>query len=96
MRLRYGVPGADSSGMAMRTRPFTATGQVIAADEADAVKGLVFTGFTAVTVYDGVDATGNVVLAATAPGSYSYNEGVFCEKGVYVVVAGVGKGSILV
>lgn len=82
--------------MAMRTRPFTAGGQIIAADEADSIKGVVFTGFTAVTVYDGTDATGNVVLAATAPGTYSYNEAVFCEKGVFVVVAGSGKGSILV
>lgn len=82
--------------MAMRTRPFTAGGLILAADEANAVKGLVFTGFTAVTIYDGTSAAGNLVLAATAPGTYSYNEGVTCEAGVFVVVAGTGKGSILV
>ena len=82
--------------MALRTRPFTASGQVVAADEADSVSGLSFIGFTAVTVYDGTDATGNVVIAATAPGTVSLNEAVFCEKGVYVAVTGTGHGSVLV
>lgn len=82
--------------MAVESLPFTANAQIVAPLEGDAIMGVVYTGFTAVTVYDGVDNTGNVLLAGGAgPQSILSNFPIDARRGVYVVVAGAGKGSIL-
>lgn len=73
-------------------RPFTASGQIRTGETE--VTGLVFKGFTAVTVYDGTDNTGKVVVHASAAGTYTVPQ-VRCDVGVYVEVTGAGKGSLL-
>lgn len=56
--------------------------------------GLAFKGFTAVTVYNGVDNTGDPVLVATAPGTTALSYEINCAKGVYVEVTGTGSGTV--
>lgn len=83
--------------MASRVEPFTSSGLLLDADQADEVIGVVYTGFDSVTVFDGTDNTGKVVLAGgTGPQSILANEAIECEAGVYVEVAGTGQGSLLV
>lgn len=83
--------------MALRPEPFTGSGQIITPANANVdtdIKGLAFVGFTSVAVYDGPDNTGTLVLYLANPGTMPLNEGVVCERGVYVECAGVGKGSV--
>lgn len=82
--------------MANRAEPFSASGVVLTADEADEVSGVVVKGFTSVTVHNGADATGTIVLHAPGPGTYSLNTPVECNQGVYVECGGAGSGSVLV
>lgn len=58
------------------------------------VVGFAFKGFTSVTLYNGVDNTGDVVAVASAPGTFSWNYEVNCQKGLYVEVAGAGSGTV--
>lgn len=80
--------------MATRARKFTASGVVVPAGEEDEVFAVVSKGFTSVTVYNGVNNTGDPVLVLTAPGSFSLNTPVRCDKGIYVEVAGAGSGTV--
>lgn len=81
----------------VQTKPFTVSGAIEVADTADAVMGVAYTGFTAVTVYNGSDNTGDVVFAGGAgPMTILANSPIRCQKGVYVEAAGTGVGSILV
>lgn len=83
--------------MSARARAFTASVALVAADESVEIVGLSYKGFTSVNVYDGTDNTGALVLAAgAAPQTVSLNTPVICEKGVYVEIAGTGKGSIYI
>lgn len=83
--------------MAAQSRPFTASGQIEVADQSDEFWGLVYTGFTAVTVHDGTDNTGPVLLAGGAgPLSLLSNFPIKAAHGLYVEAAGVGNGSVLV
>lgn len=81
--------------MSLRAHKFTAAGQVVPADEADTVSGVVVVGFTSVTVHNGTDATGDPVLVANGPGSVFSPQPIHCDKGIYVETAGAGSGSVL-
>lgn len=83
--------------MAARARSFTGSSVIAAADEADVVWGIAYTGFTSVVVYDGHDATGKIVAAGAAgPATIMLNFPVDCENGIYVATAGTGSGSVFV
>lgn len=83
--------------MATKSVPFTASGVLETALEEDEVMGLVYTGFTSVTVYNGGDNTGDVILAGgTGPQSILSNFPIKADQGVFVEVAGDGSGSVLV
>lgn len=83
--------------MGARAKPFTASGILQTPDQADDVWGVAYTGFTSVTVYDGQDATGKVIIAGGAgPATIVLNYQATTEAGIYVAVAGTGKGSLLV
>lgn len=83
--------------MGARAKSFTASGILLTPDQADDVWGVAYTGFTAVTVYDGQDATGKVLIAGGAgPVTIVLNYQATAEGGVYVAVTGTGKGSLLV
>lgn len=83
--------------MAIDAKPFTASIALVAPEEGDAIMGVVYTGFTAVTVHEGVDNTGTVLLAGGAgPLSILCNQPIDARGGVYVEVTGSGKGSVLI
>lgn len=48
-----------------------------------------------VLIYDGVDATGPLVLASSAVGIAALNAAVACHRGVFVVLSGGATGSVL-
>jgi hypothetical protein len=48
-----------------------------------------------VLVYDGIDATGKLVLASAGVGTVSLSAAVACHKGVFVVLNGGATGSLL-
>lgn len=56
--------------------------------------GLAFKGFTAVTVYNGHDNTGDPVVVATAAGTVALSYEINCANGVYVEVTGTGSGTV--
>lgn len=81
--------------MAARTRKFTASEILLAADPANEISGLAYKGFTSVTVYNGTDNTGTVVFAGgAAPQTILANGPIRCEAGVYIEAAGTGSGSV--
>ena len=82
----------------MRVQPegFTASGVVSSSvsGQQEMPVGLSFRGFTSVSVYNGTDNTGELVIFAPAPGTYSLSYELYCEHGCYVEVAGTGKGTL--
>lgn len=82
--------------MRVQPTPFTANGVLTTSlsGQQEMVCGMSFKGFTSVTVYNGQDNTGEVVLFASAPGVWSCEWELFCENGVYVEVVGSGKGTV--
>jgi len=70
------------------------TGSGTTSDEE--LMGFAFKGFTSVTVYDGTDASGKVVAYGPGPGTFSWNEPIRFDVGVYVGTAGAGSGSLWV
>lgn len=61
----------------------------------EVVRGIAFTGFTAVVIYNGSSTSGDVVANCTAAGTYSFGEsGIYCDKGVYLDTTGTGKGTV--
>lgn len=81
--------------MALRAIPFTVSAKIADADQAVTISGLTAgAGITSVIVHNSVDNTGDVVLYATGPGTISLNTPIRCDKGIYVEVAGSGKGTV--
>lgn len=72
--------------------PFIAAGLVDA--DAMSVVGICYTGFSAVIVHNGLDATGDVVLVGGGPGTYGLNYELLCDKGVFIEATGTGKGTV--
>jgi hypothetical protein len=69
-------------------------GNVTVAAQPQRLAGVAFKGFTAVTIYNGTDNTGDPVLVATAPGTVALSYEVNCQKGLYVEVTGSGSGTV--
>lgn len=83
--------------MALRARPFTVDDALIAADEADELWGITYTGYTAVSVYEGADNTGTLLFAGGAgPATFAFQTGVSAHGGIYVDVTGSGSGSLFI
>lgn len=83
--------------MALRARTFTVDDLVVPADEADELWGITYTGFDTVNVYDGSDNTGKLIFAGgAAPVTFSFEEGVAAEGGLFVDVTGTGAGTLFV
>ena len=85
----------------MRAYPvaFTASGKLKFEDASDIegtlfVLGLSSTGFTSVKVYDGTDNTGALLLSAVANQTITLQHELLASTGVYVEVAGTGKGTV--
>ena len=74
--------------------PFTGSG-VIDSDQLSVV-GMTYTGFTAVVVYNGADATGSPVLVGGGAGTYGLSYELLCDQGVYIQATGSGKGTVWV
>lgn len=82
--------------MARRAIPFTGSGALELPDQDNTLVGAAFIGFTSVEIYDGQDDTGVLVAASVVSGgdTIHLSEPVRLEAGIYVKVAGTGKGSI--
>lgn len=86
----------------MRAYPvaFTSSGQLKMDDGTTVIEGdqllcgLTVDGFTSVKVYSGTDATGDLLLVATASGVTTLDHELYARGGVYVAVAGTGKGTV--
>lgn len=72
--------------------PFISGGQV-ETDSSDVV-GISFSGFTSVSLYNGTSAAADLAVYCPAPGNYSFSYELDLEKGLFLVVAGSGKGTI--
>lgn len=59
-----------------------------------AVVGFAYTGFTAVVLYNGSDATGDVLAVGGGAGTYSLSYEVYANRGLYIAVTGTGKGTV--
>lgn len=85
-------PADDGSGEAIAASDQIQTQSGFETD--DELVGFAFKGFTSVEIHDGTDATGTLVAFASGPGTFSWNESIRFSKGVWIVVAGTGSGSI--
>lgn len=79
--------------------PFTAGGKLKFEDTTDIVGeqlilGLTSSGFTSVKIYDGTDNTGPLLLNAVTNQTITLNHEVWAQTGVFVEVAGSGKGTV--
>ena len=88
------APKDDGTGAAINASDQLHTNSGFTTD--DEITGFAFSGFTSVSIFDGTDATGTLVAFSSAPGTTSWNESIRLTKGVWIVVAGAGKGSIWV
>lgn len=94
--------------MQVQPVPFTASGEigtpahaagttfgtnVAVGAQQEMIVGISYSGFTAVIVHNGADATGDVVAVCGGPGTYSWNYEINCQKGLYLECTGSGKGT---
>lgn len=73
---------------------YMSSDQVVTPAQSQRIVGFAFKGFSAVTVYNGVDNTGDPVAVASSAGTYSWNYEVNCNKGLYIEVTGTGSGTV--
>ena len=82
----------------MRVQPVAFTGSGVVASQLPGTEeqpvGVSFEGFTSVKLHNGSDATGDLVAYCTAPGIFAWNYELYCERGLYVEVAGTGNGTV--
>lgn len=80
----------------LEARAFIASGVIGTSGVPGWVSAFTIKGFTSGTVYNGTSNAGDAVLHLAGPGTVSLPGPVHCPAGVYVEVAGAGKGSVLI
>lgn len=86
--------GSGEVGTAAHTATDSIGNHIAVSAQQEQFVGLAYSGFTAVIVHNGSDATGDVVAVCGAAGTYSFSYEINCNKGLYLECTGTGKGTV--